>query len=213
MPFTEAQLTANLQSLLPSGAIGRVRRIQANDATYFTPIEAEHFAKCIEKVQRASGAARHLARQLLHERSIAPIDFIPASDGRPLWPTGIVGSLTHDRYCAAAAIATASEYRGIGIDVEPNTEINPDLARVILRDDEREPLRQAGLSLHQAFSIKEAVFKAAYPIDLVRIGFHDIHLEPHANIAHTSAGRELTWRTMRHPVILSTAWLANTNFA
>src|SRR6266545_1189255 len=42
-----------------------------------------------------------------------------ASNGAPLWPQGVVGSITHGGGLVAAVVGSASHYAGIGIDAEP----------------------------------------------------------------------------------------------
>ena len=89
--------------------------------------------------------------------------------GEPLWPSGLVGSITHTADLAAAAVARAERIRGIGIDSE--RVLDPDLAREVqglicssaeltsglaLVDD-----TLVGLTL--AFSAKESLFKCLAP--------------------------------------------------
>ena len=84
--------------------------------------------------------------------------------------TGFVGSISHTARFATAAVAHASEARGLGVDVEPvmSREAAADVAATRRRRDETRRVAQAaGLdpleSLTLVFSAKESLFKALYP--------------------------------------------------
>lgn len=78
-----------------------------------------------------------------------------AANGAPSWPTGVVGSLAHDRRRAVAAVAAAGQYRAIGIDVEPHGDQPDDELRLaVLRADDP-PCDPTA-----AFVMKEAAYKA-----------------------------------------------------
>ena len=91
-------------------------------------------------------------------------------DGVPVWPDGVVGSITHAGRLATAAVAKASEAFGLGVDVEAvmSEQVAADIAGLIASEQESvfvtETLRLARLeTLTLVFSIKESVFKAVYP--------------------------------------------------
>ena len=90
------------------------------------------------------------------------------ADRSPEWPPGLVGAITHTAGFAAAAVALAGEFVGVGLDAERWLK-EEDVARLrgaILRGDERAPLQDSpspaqGLTL--AFSAKESIYKALFP--------------------------------------------------
>jgi enterobactin synthetase component D len=92
------------------------------------------------------------------------------TNGAPVWPGGVVGSITHTDRIVCAAAALAGDAAGLGIDIEP--VLSPDrLAHVERRVATRAEI--AGLAaqtrldrvtvLTLAFSAKEAVYKCLYP--------------------------------------------------
>jgi len=89
--------------------------------------------------------------------------------GEPLWPPGIVGSITHTAEFACAIAAPASTFAGIGIDSERRVDESTcsDIAAVCLTPAERQHFLR-GTSIEQCwtatilFCIKEAFYKAAY---------------------------------------------------
>lgn len=111
-------------------------------------------------------AARH-ALQILG----VPVHNVPTGAHRqPIWPAGVVGSITHSRSLAAAVAARLGPLQAIGIDVEGVAEGSSlqALLEVAIDDAELALLRQIAPALELAalvtlvFSAKESFFKAAY---------------------------------------------------
>jgi len=99
----------------------------------------------------------------------------------PLWPAGIVGSITHTEGLCAVAAARDTQYRGIGIDVEPNLPIEPDLIDYVCEDAELQAAASlAGLEPERAarllFSAKEAVYKCQFYLSRRFLEFHDVNI-------------------------------------
>jgi len=104
------------------------------------------------------------------------------SDGNPEWPDGVTGSVTHTGTFAWAAVAFASDARGIGIDSERLRRFDDParLARHIMRPDEAAvggPELDDRLRLPLVFSAKEAIFKCLYPLVGRRFYFEDAAIE------------------------------------
>lgn len=175
-------------------------------------LQAEDFSRCgvppvrgVAKRQAEHLAGRLCARAALH--SLSGQGPIPGrdSDGVPLWPQGITGSITHGNGQAAALVAWTRDWRGLGIDLEHQLQAEraARLAQEILTADELQ--RAAGLTADAfaqrvtlTFSLKESLFKALYPLTLTRFYFHDAEL---LEMDHDSARLRLLidlhpdWRT------------------
>ncbi len=117
-------------------------------------------------------AGRFCAREAIERLgSISNGGALPRdSDGCPVWPEGLVGSISHTDAFATAAVAPAGVARGLGVDVEPtiSREAADEVARLVASEDEtRRVSEAAGLnrleSLTLIFSAKESLFKAVYP--------------------------------------------------
>ena len=99
-------------------------------------------------------------------------------DGRgPIWPTRIVGSITHCSGLAAAAVAWRNAVSGIGIDSEPRGRVPRNLAPRIgtpleLADAISASSSDDGLTL--LWCVKEAVFKCMNPISGQFLEFLDV---------------------------------------
>jgi 4'-phosphopantetheinyl transferase EntD len=103
-------------------------------------------------------------------------------DRVPVWPPGVVGSITHCDGYRAAAVAEDHDIGAIGIDAEPNRALKPAVARLALRPAEVRhlvPLErdEPGLAWSAlVFCAKEAVYKAWYPTERRPLGFHDVEV-------------------------------------
>lgn len=122
---------------------------------------------------------RHCAKRALKQLGIY-IDILLIGETRaPLWPEGIVGSITHTAGYCGAGVVRSDRVLTMGIDVEAiaNGPITDELLGVITTDAERqmlERLPEAHTPWRQVlFSAKESLFKAWQPIMQRWLGFHD----------------------------------------
>ncbi|CAM3193239.1 4'-phosphopantetheinyl transferase superfamily protein [Pseudomonas floridensis] len=104
-------------------------------------------------------------------------------DRAPVWPLDICGSITHSTGWAAAVVAHKQQWRGLGLDTENllSHDRASRLAKEILTPDEMAAMAEApddqiALRVTLTFSIKEALFKALYPIVQQRFYFEDAEL-------------------------------------
>lgn len=133
--------------------------------------------------RRAEFLAGRLCAALALKSHGLTVSSIPRRPDRsPLWPSGIVGSISHANGHAAAAVAEANHYALLGIDLE--FIITPDeavsIGSLVLTPSEEilQPSHldfQAFLTL--AFSAKEALYKAIYPHTGNVLEFHDVLLK------------------------------------
>lgn len=105
------------------------------------------------------------------------------ADRAPIWPTDVCGSITHSTGWAAAIVAHKQHWRGLGLDTENllSPERAQRLAGEILTPAELQqmaagPAEQSALHVTLTFSIKEALFKALYPIVQKRFYFEHAQL-------------------------------------
>jgi len=82
-----------------------------------------------------------------------------ARDGRPLFPQGFAGSISHTGRLAVAVVVPGAE--AVGVDIEPTT-ITPRMAAFLLREQERRLLLGpiGSYTARDLFAAKEAAFKA-----------------------------------------------------
>ena len=123
--------------------------------------------------------AAHNALASLLGDSCIPI--LKGKRGEPIWPKGIVGTITHTGDIAMAAVAWRKHTNGIGIDIEKlNTKVSFEISRKICTLNELEWVTEkkdeADSRLKMIFSAKESVFKAFYPIEKIYLDFMDAEL-------------------------------------
>lgn len=87
-------------------------------------------------------------------------ELLPADDGSPGWPPGIVGSITHTAGLAASAVASAHSFRALGIDAEPASPLPEGVLDAVSSLTERQSLPQQRLMDTTLFCAKEAAYKA-----------------------------------------------------
>lgn len=132
------------------------------------PCEAAWVAGVVEARRLQFSCGRACARAALASLGW-PAEAIPVGGaGAPVWPAGIVGSISHCRDEAVAAVARSADLRAVGIDVETAEPFAPDDIERFCTDTDRSFRDGARLppSLPWAnlvFSAKEALLKAHYP--------------------------------------------------
>jgi 4'-phosphopantetheinyl transferase EntD len=154
----------------------------------------------------ASGAARRVARELMNSMGFAGLPILRSTFGAPIWPAGIVGSMAHDDRIAVAAVGLRRDLDAVGIDIEPATPLPPDMLELIATPRERRAIADNPLGAKLLFVIKEAVHKAAYPLDQEFLDFHDIEVDLAGRLATTRAGRTLAlhWCVFSHVLVVAT---------
>lgn len=116
----------------------------------------------------------------------------------PIWPDGVVGSITHCAGYAAAAVAHRTATVSLGIDAEPNQPLPGRTAARITLPAERAWLRRAPATDvcwdRLVFSAKESVYKAWWPLTGRWLGYSDVlvTVDPAAG-RFTAAGPFATW--------------------
>lgn len=105
-----------------------------------------------------------------------------AKSGAPLWPSHIVGSITHKCYTAAAVVGAKEHIRSIGIDLEDiNDHVNLQIAQRFSTEKELQWIhalnhRTAALKLKMLFSAKESLYKTIFQWKQEPLGFKTMEL-------------------------------------
>ncbi len=189
---------------LPGILIGH-RLIMPGDEDALLPQEHHSFASSVVKVRRASGAARIVARQLLAQLGYAQCVVPKAPSGAPIWPAGVVGSLTHDSQVAIAAVGRCGDVAALGIDVEPAESLPSDLLDLVATAQEQLEIADDPYHGRLLFAAKEAVYKAVYPLDQTFLDHHDVQINFAERKATVRNGRivELRFGISAHLVVLA----------
>lgn len=124
--------------------------------------------RSVPKRQAEYFFGRYAARLALAETGRLDDQIGTAPDRAPVWPPGVVGTITHSDTRAAACVRPACATNGVGIDIE--VILSPaacaGVDKVVLSDGERAVLGRSGLpyplAVTLAFSAKESLYKALY---------------------------------------------------
>jgi 4'-phosphopantetheinyl transferase EntD len=168
-----------LSSLLPPGVASAVR--DPSEPVELHPEEAAFVARAVEKRRREFASGRACARFAMAELGLEPRPIPSGPRREPVWPEGVVGSVTHTTGFCAAAVATRAAYAGIGIDAEPDGPLSDAVAARVCEKGELAAAASLGLAeatlAHVLFSAKEAVYKCQFAESGAYLGFHDVRLE------------------------------------
>lgn len=152
---------------------------QPDEALLLHAEEALAVARAVPRRRREFAAGRVLARQAL-ARLGASVGAIPVgADRAPLWPLGVIGSITHCDGWVAAAVAWEQTLRGLGIDAEPARPLTREVRDRVCTLRERQWLATQDDGLPWStlvFSAKESLYKCVSH-ELPDLDFHEVDIE------------------------------------
>lgn len=122
---------------------------------------------------------RTCARIALAELGVGPVPVLSGPKREPLWPAGVVGSITHCDGYRAAAVARAADVVSLGIDAEPHRALPDGILDRVSLPAERAHLRSLPPGPHWdrlLFSAKESVYKTWFPLAGRWLGFEDAEI-------------------------------------
>lgn len=170
-------MPTSLRELIPSDVAVVETRDQNGEPPALCPQEAVYVEHALEKRRRDFALGRACARMALaalDDRAPTPIPV--GEQSAPVWPEGIVGSITHTKGFCAAAVAHASDVVAIGIDAEFVRALSPEERQLVVVGEELCGLPRGSAWDVVAFSAKEAVFKAWFPLTRQWLDFVDVQL-------------------------------------
>ncbi|GAB2608813.1 4'-phosphopantetheinyl transferase [Paractinoplanes abujensis] len=167
-----------IEDILPAGVVAVDTFDDPPDATLL-PEEEQFVAKAVEKRRREFTTARHCARAALGRLGRPPAPILSGRMNEPLWPAGIVGTITHCAGYRGVVIAEQSVITTVGIDAEPNEPLTGGVLESVALPDERVHVSELLESRPEIrwdrmlFCAKEAVYKAWFPLAKRWLDFED----------------------------------------
>lgn len=167
-----------IAKILPATVVA----VEASDderAVILFPEEEAMVARAVEKRRREFATGRDCARRALEGLGVSAGPIPAGSRGEPVWPAGVVGSITHCRGYRGCAVARTADLATIGIDAEPHEPLPDGLVERVAGAEERSgiaALTRADSAIawdRLLFSAKEALYKAWYPLAERWLGFED----------------------------------------
>jgi 4'-phosphopantetheinyl transferase EntD len=177
-----------IEVLLPRGVVGvEAFEDRAGEPEY--PDEAAFITRAVEGRKREFITGRWCAREALRMLGEKPVAIGVGEQREPIWPAGIVGSITHCAGYRAAAVGWAADVASIGIDAEPDLPLPEGVRETVMSESEGE-LLVGKHSDRVLFCAKEAIYKAWFPLTRRWLGFEECHLTIDED-ARTFVGRLL----------------------
>jgi 4'-phosphopantetheinyl transferase EntD len=174
----EPILSTTFAALFPEGVVAAELR-GPGEASCLKPEEARSVARAVPKRIQEFAAGRQCARRALAELGRVDVPIPVAPDRQPVWPPGVVGSITHTAGLCAAVVAESARLAALGLDTELSGAVKRELWQTICVADESAWIsalapgeRAAAVTL--LFSAKEAFYKCQYPLVGERLSFDDL---------------------------------------
>lgn len=156
------------------------------DPAQLWPQERVAIGAAIERRQREFAAGRAAARQALHNLGLGGCAIPAREDRSPQWPTGVVGSISHADGVCVVVVSRNSDCRSLGVDIEPDRAVYPELWPSIGTRRETDRIGKAAQDQQRflatrMFTAKEAFYKWQFQITRVLLDFHEVEVAPTVN--------------------------------
>jgi 4'-phosphopantetheinyl transferase EntD len=174
-------MSTPLSTLFREGAVVVELATALVDEQLF-PEELAHVANAVPSRRAEFGTGRVAARRALAQMGIQPVPILSDAHRVPVWPEGIVGSITHSAAYCAVVVHRNPPVRSVGIDAEILQPLPPEMWSLVLLPSERAWIHsfsdaaQDDLGL-LFFSAKEAYYKCQFPFSRVTLEFAEVEVD------------------------------------
>jgi 4'-phosphopantetheinyl transferase EntD len=181
LPFFEEAALAKL--LPPCVAVAEYPGDAVRMDSIFPAEAALVGERTVRTRQGEFAAGRACAHCALRALGLPARPVLRGKHGEPLWPSGVVGSITHCSGYTAAAVAHDEDISALGIDAANDVPLSAEVASLVTTESERE-----WAQLHRddavhwetvIFSAKESLYKAWFPLARRWLGFHEAEVDVH----------------------------------
>lgn len=143
------------------------------------PEEVEDIQRAVQERRQEFLTGRLCARGALARIGIPRFPLRVGEDRAPVWPEGVVGSITHAMGYCGVALARRGRIVGIGLDAETSDGLATDLWPMILTQEERlwigeQATGEQGRLAKLIFSAKECFYKSLHGLRKGWLDFHDL---------------------------------------
>jgi 4'-phosphopantetheinyl transferase EntD len=200
--------SALFSEILPPGVVA-VDALGDNPDGVLFSAEEQAVAHAVETRIRQFTGVRVCARSALSVLGLPAQPLLLGPRGEPLWPDGIVGSLTHCEGFCAAAVARRPTVLALGIDAEPHLTLPPGVQDQVTLPWERHRIHTLPDNVRWdrlVFSAKESVYKAWFPLTGTWLDFGDALIEPRPHDPEDAASGELLVQLLVPPARRPHCW-------
>jgi len=184
-PIFSIDLLANAARYLLPKSVGVATADPRAQTSGVLPSEAAAMTAMVPKRRREFAAGRLAAREAMAELGHFNLPLPMGEDRAPIWPQGLVGSISHNDEAVIAVAADASDFRTVAIDLEADIPLDSTLFDEILSLEELGALQNFDVEMRGRiarliFSAKECAYKCQYPLTRTLFGFDgfEIRLNP-----------------------------------
>lgn len=130
---------------------------------------------------REFDAGRAATHRAMAQLGVPPAPVLHGPDRAPVWPDGLTGTITHCQTACLAAVARTRDLRALGLDLEDDSPLAPDLLATVCTAAELDrlgpiPPGRRGQVAKLIFSAKEAAYKAQYPLSRALFDFQTLEI-------------------------------------
>ncbi|WP_137702263.1 4'-phosphopantetheinyl transferase family protein [Marimonas lutisalis] len=175
------QLEAALGAVLPGEVAVAVEDPSAGDAGLFAA-EAAAVARAVPKRRAEFAAGRRAAHRAMEALGHLAAPVTMEANRAPVWPDGLIGSISHCNGGCAALVARGADLRAVAIDLEDNTNLPREVLPMVCLPAERAwidrlaPERRMWAA-RLIFSAKECAYKLQFPITRKMLDFADLQVD------------------------------------
>lgn len=148
------------------------------------PAEEDYIQRAVEKRKSEFRAGRHSARAVLDQLGIRDFPLRVGNQRQPLWPDGVIGSISHTEGMCACVGLREGKYSAIGIDIEKREPVDKSSLPLICSRKELGIIKELEAQNDNQiplckliFSAKECVHKVYHPLNGHTLDFLDAEIE------------------------------------
>lgn len=169
-----------LQTLVETLAPAPASIVAGDVASFAGPLmagEGKAVARAVAKRRDEFRAGRAAARAALRGLGWPPLPLPAGPDRAPVWPDGVIGSISHTDGAVAAVTVRKSDVAAIGLDIEHARPLDPKMRCLICSAAEGAGALDGLDRAMVCFVIKEAAFKAYNPATGHVLDFREVRVE------------------------------------
>lgn len=173
------------ENIFPDNVEYIIERIEETDRNVLHPEEYKYCANFCKKRRLEYIVGRSCAKYLLHKLGRHNHPLLTGSHGEPLWPSGVIGSISHCGDYCVVAVTNQNCLAGLGVDVERYEPLSREIEKIICTASEREWIESKKKNDKDVpwskivFSAKESAYKCVFPHIKTFVDFHDAEIDFH----------------------------------
>jgi 4'-phosphopantetheinyl transferase EntD len=122
---------------------------------------------------------RYCARKALEQIGIDYAEILRDSGKQPLWPEGIVGSISHSSLLTGAIVGKSKNIVSVGLDIETIGGVESNMWHLLFLESEQQflnSLNEEDRNMYPTllFSLKESFYKFQYPLTRQFLEFNEV---------------------------------------